>query len=477
MLFRGFVLIFLLPIGLFAGSTQASVKKQGAVLYIEQEIQPGLLTYLKRAVEEARKNGATIFFIKMNTPGGRVDETLDIIDYIPSIPETTVAYVSAKALSAGALISLSCKQLVIRENSTIGDCAPLMMAQDGPKMLGEKFQSPLRASFRILAEKNGYPAKLTEAMVSEDMEVVQVMFGDSVAYLSTKEYEELPDSIKKQITRKKTVVENGRLLTMTSTEAMEYGFARAVVKDSLALYRQYNLSADQIRYYPLNYAEKALIFLNKIAPLLMIIGLVCIYLEIKTPGFGLFGIGAIACFALLFLTKYIVGLADHVELILFVVGLGLLVVEIFVLPGHGFFGAAGILLILLTLVLSLQDFVLPSMPWEWTLFKKNVLMVCIVFLLSVPLLLLVLFGGGGVLARSQLVHAQDQKSADGYRSSEDFSALLGITGTTISKLRPAGYADFDGRRLNVVSDGEFINAGEMVRIKEVVGNRINVERA
>ncbi|MFH1760424.1 MAG: NfeD family protein [bacterium] len=468
-----FVITILLPIL----SCALSAETKGAVILIDREISSGLFSYLKRAVEQAQKDGAEVIFFQMNTPGGRLDETFEIIEYIPTIPQTTVAYISAKALSAGALISLSCNQLVMKENTTIGDCAPLMMSQEGPKMLGEKFQSPLRANFRALAEKNGYPSKLSEAMVSEDMEIIEIVTRDTVQFLTAKEYEDVNSIDKKKILKKRTIVEKGKLLTMTSSEAQEYGFTRAVVKDSLGLYKEYGLSPAQVKHYVLTSSEKVLLFLNKLAPLIMMIGLICIYLEIKTPGFGLFGICAIACFVVLFLSKYIVGMADHVEIILFSLGCGLLFVEIFITPGFGILGGAGILLILLAMILSMQNFVIPDVPWKFNIFKKNILTVGIIFILSIPVFLFALFGGGGFLARTRLVHRQSETRTDGFRPSEDYSWLEGKSGITLSALRPAGFAEIEGKRLNVVSDCEFIKQGENIKVMEITGNRISVKKA
>ena len=146
-----------------------------------------------------------------------VDAAFQIVDTLLRAPKgKTIAFVKNKAISAGALIALACSELAMREATTIGDCAPITYSNDGPKMMGEKFQSPLRAKFRSLAKRNGYPEALAESMVTKEMTVYKIVIGDSVMFLDSIEYADLPQYSRERISTKKDggragrAVDNGR---------------------------------------------------------------------------------------------------------------------------------------------------------------------------------------------------------------------------------------------------------------------------
>ncbi|MFH0920932.1 MAG: NfeD family protein [Fibrobacterota bacterium] len=467
------VLIFLLLL------LTTAVFPKTMVIPIDKEIEDGLVTFIKRAIKDAEAQKPDLLVFEINTFGGRVDAALEIVELISSVKCRTLAYVKEKAISAGALIALSCNDLVMQENTTLGDCAPIMMGEKGPEMMGEKFQSPLRAKFRSLAKKNNYPIKLSEAMVSTDREIVEVTYSDgTTATLTGVEYTDLTDAEKKRVAKKRTVVAKGELLTMSAHEAEVLGFSRKTVKTLDEAVGFLRPGEKEITRLDKKRSENLLIWFNKIAPLLILIGLAGIYMEIKTPGFGLFGIIGIAAFLIFFSTKYIVGLADHVEVLLFILGLAFLVVEIFVLPGFGIFGVLGIGLILASVLLAMQSFVLPSpkIPWQAVEFKRNLLQVGVLFALSVPLFILAIFSASRLVMGTALGHHESEASSQGFTPADDYSALLGKTGHALSPLRPAGAADINGRRYDVVSDGDFINTGEPVKVTDIAGNRIMVKK-
>ncbi|OGS37695.1 MAG: hypothetical protein A2293_07590 [Elusimicrobia bacterium RIFOXYB2_FULL_49_7] len=448
------------------------------IIPIDGEIDPALLTFLKRAVAEAEKQHPEAILFEINTFGGRVDAAFDIVELISTIKIPTVAFVKEKAISAGCLIALSCRDLVMMENTTLGDVAPIMMSQEGPQMLGEKFQSPLRAKFRSLAEKNHYPIKLSEAFVSTEKEIVEVTFPDSSRKILTGvEYNDLTENEKKNIIRKQTLVPKGELLTLSANEAERLGFSRKTVRNLDDAISFIKADPKDVVRIEKKRSDKLLIWMNKIAPLLILIGLFGIYMEIKTPGFGFYGFLGIASFALFFGTQYIVGLADYIEILIFIAGLTLLFIELFIIPGFGIFGVSGIALILISTLLAMQSFVIPKMPWDLLLFKKNLMTIGILFLLSIPLFLLALFSATRLARIKGLGHQTSEQTASGFiPGKEDYTYLLGRVGTTITPLRPAGAVDFEGKRMDVISDGAFIERQEQVAVSEITGNRIMVRR-
>jgi membrane-bound serine protease (ClpP class) len=448
------------------------------VIPIEKEIEPGLVTFIKRAVKEAESKNPKALIFEINTFGGQVESALEIVEIISAVKVPTLAYVKEKAISAGALIALACNDLVMEENTTIGDVAPIMVSQGGPVMMGEKFQSPLRAKFRSLAQKNNYPVKLSESFVSTEKEIVEVWYKDSsTALLTGVEYGDLSEQEKKSIVRKKTIVPKGELLTLSASEALELGFSRKTVSNIREALTYLGIEDIQPVRINKKRSENFLITFNKIAPILLMIGLFGIYMEIKTPGFGIFGIVGIAAFLLFFGTKHIVGLADHIELTLFVLGITLLAVELFVLPGFGIFGVLGIGLMLAAALLAMQSFTIPRMPWEKIAFKRNLLIVGSMFAASVPIFIVTLFSASRALKIAGLGHTQTESVDAGFRpASEDYAKLVGTSGTTATPLRTAGSAIINGIRYDVVSDGSYVDEGVDVKVTEVIGNRIIVSR-
>ncbi|MBW1897788.1 MAG: serine protease, partial [Deltaproteobacteria bacterium] len=335
-----------------------------------------MASFIERALQDA--SDGEIAVLEIDTFGGRVDSALKIVDLILDTHQIkTIAYVSKKAISAGALIALSCDELVMKRNTTIGDCAPITFSKEGPKMMGEKFQSPLRAKFRALAKQNGYPEALAESMVTPDMEVLEVKMAEKTVYMDSVDFEDLSPLQKKKIISKKTVVKKGELLTMDDSEASLLGFSRMSVANIDEFIKKIGIKEYQIVKIEQKWSETLSRFINSIASVLLLIGLAALYIELKAPGFGAPGIIGVVCLALVFLNQYIVGLADYTELIAIAIGFVLLGFELFVIPGFGIAGVAGIIFIAVGMILAFQDFVIPKpeFPWEADLLAGNVIQV------------------------------------------------------------------------------------------------------
>jgi len=449
----------------------------------------------------------------------------------------TVAYVPKKAISAGALMALAPNDLVMGPHAKIGDCEPILITAEGIETAGEKIQSPIRTYMRDMAKRNGYPMALAEAMVTKEMEVLQVVVEeerettlreisglsedekkqvkfvhyesdegwtlykiadfDALAeedkarakslkvtqrvkkYIDARDFEHWSDDEKKGVKSKRVVVKEGELLTMNTTEAREYGFAKHTVINREELLAAYDLKVAQVMELEVNWSENLVRFLDKLAPLLLIIGLIALYVEFKVPGFGLPGTVALICFALLFLGKYMVGLAQHTSILIFLMGVVLLAIELFVIPGFGVVGAAGIALIILGLFFAFQPYFIPRTPGEIDLTVKNVLqvggafigslvamVVLAKFLPKVPVLgriILAVQDSSGILTATATAGVKPE-------------VLVGQQGEVLKTLRPAGKAAFGERVLDVVAEGGFIESGATIKIISVEGNRIIVRK-
>ncbi|HLV33292.1 MAG TPA: ATP-dependent Clp protease proteolytic subunit, partial [Chitinispirillaceae bacterium] len=347
------------------------------VIPVEGTVNASMAAFISRAIHESEKYPERILIFEIDTYGGEVNSAFQIVDTIVSINVPTIAYVKTKAISAGALIALSCNELVMKKSTTIGDVAPLTYSNDGPEMLGEKFQSPIRAKFRTLAKRNGYPELLTEAMVSSEISVYEVKFSDTTVYLDSTQLSELSTEKKKQIISSKNVVRKGELLTMDDIEANQFGFSGMSVNDMEEMITKMGYKNSEVIKIESNWSEKFAGLIGSIAPVLIAIGLASLYIELRSPGFGVPGIIGIICLGLVFSAQYVVGLAAHTEILLLGLGIVLLGIELLVLPGFGVAGFAGISLIIAGIVLSFQDFVIPKpeFPWQKQEMIENLTMV------------------------------------------------------------------------------------------------------
>lgn len=468
----GWVIALALPFALPHSSARAAT---GEVLLIpiSGEVSPSMAAFIERAVTEAEGSALVIF--EMDTFGGRVDSALKIVDAITALKAPSVAWVKTKAISAGALIALSADSLYMAPGTTIGDCAPIALGQEGPQMLGEKFQSPLRAKFRALARKNGYSEALAESMVTADLEVIAYESNGKTVYLTKQAFNDL--KVKPEHAR--TVVRNGELLTMDDVEAGTFGFSKGTLKTSADVAKALHREALPERRIAPSWSEGLAGWIISITPILMIIGLGALYTEFKAPGFGIFGIVGITALGLALFGHHIAGLATYAEILIIVIGLLLLIVEIFVLPGFGIAGISGFLLVMIGLILSLQDFVLPdpALPWEGTAFRGNLLTVVASFggslLIALACLRYLVPAMAGRVSGPYLDADLKASKAD---SKETVRIATGETGVALTPLRPAGKAEFHNEPFDVVTRGDFIARGDAVIVTAVEGNRIVVAR-
>ncbi|MEN8142822.1 MAG: NfeD family protein [Thermodesulfobacteriota bacterium] len=480
---KGFLLLFTLSFLclslLQGGATRAETSPKNVyVIPVTGDVEPAMAAYIERAVQEAGTSPDTTIILEIDTFGGRVDSALKIVETMTGVKgPRTIAFVKTKAISAGALIALSCNILTMQPNTTIGDCAPISFSQEGAKMLGEKFQSPLRAKFRTLARRNGYPVALAEAMVSAHLEIYEVKMADRTLYLSANDLEGMTEEEREKIIAKKVVVAKDELLTMDDAEARKLGFSK-MSADSIGdmLDRLGSKDYQLIRLEP-SWSEALGRFLTSIAPILMMIGMAALYAEYKAPGFGLPGLVGIICLGLVLGNQYIVGLADYTELILLILGLVLLMIEVFVLPGFGVAGVAGFICIGLGMILSFQDFVLPDpeLPWQQDILVGNLTRVLgsfTVAFLAALVFLSYFFPRLGKLVKGP--YLDTTLAASHADSHEARQVTIGESGTATTFLRPAGKARFGERDIDVVTEGDLIEKGARVKILAIKGNRVVV---
>jgi membrane-bound serine protease (ClpP class) len=412
---------------------------------IEGVIDLGLAPFVERVLAEAETAGAAAVVLEVNTLGGRVDAAVLIRDALLRARVRTVAFVNKRAISAGALISLAAEKIAMADGATMGAATPVEVGALGApaQPVAEKTVSYMRKEFRATAESRKRPLLLAEAMVDADV----VIPG---------------------------VIAKGKLLTLTTEEALTHGLADFRADSLEAVLEALDLGGAHVRRASQTWAETLVRFLTHpiVSSLLMTVGILGILLELRTPGFGVAGVLGILGLALFFWGHWLVRLAGWEELLLVGAGLLLLAVELFVTPGFGVTGILGMVAVLGGLGLSLVG---AGARWEVIVTAIGQVAVSLLVAIAVSLALL------RVLPRlpfgRRLVLETELTAREGFAAApETDRAWLGKRGTAASTLRPAGIGDIEGERVDVVSDGEFIDAGEPITVVRVDGNRIVVRR-
>ena len=423
---------------LFVVSAFAQQKKV-YIAYIDGEIDLGLAPYVTRVINEAEENNADAIIFKVNTFGGRVDAATQIKDAILSSKVLTIAYVNNRAISAGALITLSCNKIVMVPGSSIG--AATVVDETGQKQ-SEKYQSYMRSEMRSTAERNGRRTDIAEGMVDERIVV-----------------EGLDDSTK--------------LITLTSEEAFKYRIADTVITDFDDLLSAFDLKNAEEVSISSNWAEAVVRFLNNpiVSSILIMIGFFGLMAEIKSPGWGVAGTAALISLTLFFGSSYILQLASILEILLFVIGLGLLLAEIFIVPGFGITGISGIILIFASIFLAMLGSK-PFIDMEAVSFAIIQLSGAMLFAL-IGMFFLVKYLPKST-AFNKLVLSESEHAEKGFVSYPSDKDLVNKAGIAFTTLRPGGTAEIDGRRIDVVADSEFIQQGTKIKVLRVEGIKVVV---
>ena len=279
----------------------------------------------------------------------------------------------------------------------------------------------------------------------------------------------------------KLVVARGKLLTLKASEAKEYGLIPDTFNDLEHVLSFFKLNEYQRFEYEMTWSEIIFRWLTNptVSSILLLLGVGGLYVEMKTPGFGVPGIVGITCLVLFFGSRAVLGLADWIDIGLVVIGVGLILLEIFVIPGFGIAGVAGILCVLAGFVLSfvLNDWQLPQYSWDYERLEEAAYSLA----LSMALFLVFVAVTWKILPYTpiygRLVLADQQLAEAGYvaQTDQEEDAAIGLEGVALTMLRPAGRGRFGDRNLHVVSRGEFIKPDTPIVITQAEGNRYVVE--
>lgn len=469
---------------------------RAAVIPIREAISGKTFKAIRRKVLAATAQNPQIVIFDMDTYGGEVISAIEITRLIKAHMQDvyTVCYVRTHAISAGAAIAMSCDEIVMAPYGKFGDCAPIVM---GGKLEGverEKIETVLRSEFEESAEKNGYNVPLSTSMVSSDEEVwlIRSIKTRELRYVLSTDFEGKvrtdDKDVKKEWEKLSIVVPKGKLLTLTPEKAQEYGFVRRICNFTddapyAELAKSYGITCT-LSPMADTWSENLVDFLTSpvIMGILVFMMLMFGYIEMHTPGFGLFGGISLACLLLLVGSQYLTGLAMWWEIAVFFIGIILLAMEIFVIPGFGVAGIAGIICIVVGGLAMLIPNEPGELPWPtgeaWNTFINN--------LAGVAAGVVLFFIGAMILAKylpeskllARLLIILRREPADEIPPVGDDAPILkihpGEVGVALSILRPAGRAQFGDIITSVVSEGTFIQPGSQIRVISCDGNRIMV---
>jgi membrane-bound serine protease (ClpP class) len=469
------------------------------IIPIQGDIEPSLTAFVRREGRKAVDQGAAYIIFEIDTFGGRVDSALQITSFITSIKGArTIAWVNSRegsmgvSWSAGALIAMACQDIYMAAGTSLGAAAPVTVGADGQtEGTGEKTVAAVRSQMAALAERNRHPVGIAKAMVDYDVELWEVLADNEIRALTLQEVELLEkeaETAGPKPERRSVISPAGKLLSLTSGEALRYGLARGLVDDRETLLSTIGAASPAEESIP--GAADGIISLLTSAPvqaLLIILGLVMIFLEINSPGFGIPGVVAILAFVTVFGSGALLGRVGSLEIVLFLVGLGLLVVEIFITPGFGLMGISGFLLIGFSLLLSMQDFVIPRFDWEWTLLGRNAVVVFVSLIAAITGIAAIALLGPRIRLFDKLtLRAQITETANGPlgdppagtgetgQGAGEGQSLVGKIGVAATPLHPVGRVEIDGEIYEAQAEGHFVESGRGVKVTKVRGNTVTV---
>lgn len=493
--------------------------KLGAILPLTGEITDVTSESLKRRIEAAKAQGAKVIVIELDTPGGLVTSSIAIADMIRNLEGVkSVAWVNPRAISGGSLVAMACDEIVMAKSAAMGDSQVIMGDLTGvqavPEDLKAKAYSPVLHDFRTSARKNGYSEVLAEAFVIPEREVwwLEKIDGGQREFVFTEEKEKrllegdhapkegadpkptpewklvggyLDAVTKAELPVRQPVDADDELLVVSPGQAIAYGLAKAVVADEGDLGTRYELSRT-VRLDEL-WSEALAHWLTSIyvRGFLLIVIFLSAYVEFHTPGLGLAGLVALIALAIFVGAPYVTGLANIWEVLFVVIGVALLAVELLVLPGFGIAGIAGLTFLFTGLIATFipdepgREFpsLFPALPV--TVYGLKVALVTIVSSMVASLAGMVMLSK--ILPKAPLFNKLiPENPTPSQVAVEDpywGVARVGDLGAAEGTLRPAGKARFGSVLVDVVTQGEMVEAGARVEVIERRGNRVVVRLA
>lgn len=416
------------------------------VIEIKSDIDPRSNRYVKLALENAEKINADYLVIEMDTYGGVLTDADDIRTMILEYNKPVFVFINKDAASAGALISIACDSIYMAPGSSIG--AATVVFQDG-QAAPDKYQSYMRSIMRSTAEAKGRDPKIAEAMVDQSLSV-------------------------------EGVSEAGQVITFSTGEAIKHGYCEAEVNSLEEILERNQISNYTIERYDLGASERVIsFFLNPfISGILILVIIGGIYFELQTPGVGFPIMASVIAMILYFTPYYLNGLAENWEIVIFFVGIVLIALEVFVIPGFGVAGVLGLIFTVGSLILVMLN----NDNLDFSFVELgDIFMAVSAALLGLLGGFMVMFAGGVKLTKSRFfkrIALEDrQESSQGYTANTMVMSMLGKKGTAFTVLRPSGKIMIENELYDAYTRGSYINQNEEVVVIGEEGTSLKVKKA
>jgi len=461
------------------------------VIEFEGEITHERERYFNAKFKQAEKVGCDVLVIEIDSPGGLKIESLKMARLIRDCKWAyTVVFIKNEAISGGALMSLGCDEIHIAPNAKFGDIGEIGFDTEAFawRLIEPKIESYLSRDARDLAQSKGRPADLAESMVDKDVIVFTKQNDDGVDEFKIARVEDEDQPAAPWQVVPETGAE--RFLTLSGQRTKQLGVAQYFADSRDEVLASFEGGAEStVVEFRHTTTDTIVHWLNTpfITGLLLVGGLVALYFELTAPGIGVGGLISGLCATLFFWSRMSGGTSGWLEVILFLAGIIFLVMEVFVIPGFGVAGVGGGLMLLASVVLASQDFVVPQTVWEWNRLLVTLLTVicsCTIFMVAAFFITRSL---GSIPIFNRLVLTPDRPPAttgtnknagknagEGGGESGQPEISVGDWGTSESQLRPSGRALFNGRSFDVVSDGSFVDPDTQVKVIRIQGNVITV---
>jgi len=445
------------------------------------EINWQLAKYFRAKVEQAKSAGADLLLVEIDSPGGLKSESLSIAEMLRDIDWAyTVAFVPREALSGAALITYGFDELVVDKFARIGDIG---IIQYDPQLFAfrfapEKIQSVLVSQARDLAQSKGRSAELAEAMIHKEYVVYQREKDGKTEFKGIDSANEnAPDDDWKVVSESQK-----GFLTVNGVRAEELGLAQGFAADRKEICGDFGIDPATTTVLKHTSTDTIVYYLNHpfVTGLLILVGLIAFFSELSMPGIGVGGLTSGLCAALFFWSRFLGGTSTWLEIVLFGAGVVFLLMEFFVIPGWGISGIMGLMLLVASVFMASQDFIVPTNERQWNQFLTSSLVLMLATALFCVAAAIIIRNIGYIPVFSKLILSPpvgevkispaDKKPV----MTEHPTISIGDWGRAESLLRPAGRAIFAGQSFDVVSDGEFIDPGTQIRVITIKGNRIVV---
>lgn len=461
------------------------------------QVNGALAETLRRRIRRAIGQRANLLILQLDCGSGDTQvaqdlarELRDLKDDRNELPVMTVAYIPQQAPDTAAILALGCTEIVMNKDAELGDFSAFVYEnRDGQQVEVGPDRNRMRLdSLEKLAEAQGYAPLLMRGMMDPHVTIYwasNLKDGRERRFLTEEELN--ADKANAQPTWGREMLvkaggPNGKLLTLPASRAKEYGLARHTVDGLDDVYALYGLSPAQVHAAGPDWLDELAAFLRSstMSVILVLVGVTCLILELKMPGLGVPGIIAAICFVLFFWShSQLAGQITMLAVLLFVLGLILIALEVFVLPGFGVAGVSGILLVIVSLALVTLE-KKPETSQEWMSLAGTVVTFGLVLLAAVPLAIAVAWYLPSIpyvnrLILKPAVEHGDEFGEPAESARPDMNAFLGAIGVAATPLRPAGKVQFGEEFVDVVAQSGYVVPGTRVQVIEVEGNRIVVK--